>query len=909
MAPDTGWSLLQNRDNLQPAILHTCAMKNKLILTVSALLTASVLAADPTNDAATLLQRGLFEEEANHQLDAAIGNYKQAIEQFDHQRQLAATAVFRLGECYRKLGRTNEANAQFERIVREFPDQSQLAQLSRTYLPAGISTAPVSAPDASALPSDEEKFLQEVKESVQNSPDLVNQQLITAAQKGYVSAAEFLLSHGADVNLQAPIVEAASQGNEAMVQLLLSHGAAVNMKDEHGRTALLFAVDKGFISVCRTLLDHGADANLQEPILNAVGQGNEAIVQLLLSHGASMKSTDQSGRTPLYLAAAKGFTGLCRALAAQGADINAKDNRGRTPLHIAATLGNLPTVEFLVSNKAQIEAKDDAGLTPLDVAVDHGNLSVTEYLIANKAQIDAKSLQGRTPLLIAISRDDTNMVKLLLDNHADPDLETSLGMSWQLSPLAWAIYANRPEVVKLLLEGHADANGLITSHSPSRVAPPQANQTGLQVNRKERQANFLAKMQANQALVQDTALNENERWFLHNELHPPAHGMEDWEHRWPQLVPGQTPILWATMGNPPKVAEIVGLLLDHGGNANAVDADGRTALMCAIGQRHGNAEVVQALIAHGADVNALDKEGRPPLAQLELPLTETGHQIEALLVKAGADQNYNRRRGIWLCDAGETPKDELFQCPTNSINHYTLLEFLAKLYELDKLTPPFRMVLDNYRSGSYAHDAELLPFPDFTRVTIHRLDGKRAEALRVNVGEIFQSGDCSKDVALQAGDMVEIQKEEHKVADKWWGLSGYDVSAFNKCLGRTVRLVWQGHTNELALVPPLADAVTTQRLNFQPPNAALDENTNWLAEALKGGRADTIVRSFVLNDVVRDDNVLRNTWDLSRVRLTRGGANMTFDLTANPPPDVWLEDGDVLEIPEFGESAPVTGAK
>jgi tetratricopeptide (TPR) repeat protein len=106
-------------------------MKMKFILTVSRRSPRPVLASAATNDLPTLLQRGLFEEEANHQLDAAIGDYKEAIEHFDHERQLAATAIFRLGECYRKLGRTNEANAQYERIVREFPDQTQLAQLSR----------------------------------------------------------------------------------------------------------------------------------------------------------------------------------------------------------------------------------------------------------------------------------------------------------------------------------------------------------------------------------------------------------------------------------------------------------------------------------------------------------------------------------------------------------------------------------------------------------------------------------------------------------------------------------------------------------------------------------------------------------------------------------------------------------
>jgi hypothetical protein len=31
---------------------------------------------------------------------------------------------------------------------------------------------------------------------------------------------------------------------------------------------------------------------------------------------------------------------------------------------------------------------------------------------------------------------------------------------------------------------------------------------------------------------------------------------------------------------------------------------------------------------------------------------------------------------------------------------------------------------------------------------------------------------------------------------------------------------------------------------------------------------------------------------------------LTFDLTTQPAPDVWLEEGDVMEIPELGEGAP-----
>src|SRR5690348_15250415 len=47
-----------------------------------------------TNDPALALQKGLFEEEANHDFNAAIRAYQVVIKQFDQHRKLAATAVF-----------------------------------------------------------------------------------------------------------------------------------------------------------------------------------------------------------------------------------------------------------------------------------------------------------------------------------------------------------------------------------------------------------------------------------------------------------------------------------------------------------------------------------------------------------------------------------------------------------------------------------------------------------------------------------------------------------------------------------------------------------------------------------------------------------------------------------------------
>ncbi|MHB8519416.1 MAG: tetratricopeptide repeat protein [Limisphaerales bacterium] len=80
------------------------------------------------------LADGAFEEEGNLDLGAAMNSYQSVISRFDGERPEAANAIFRLGECYRKLGRIEEAKVQYARILREFPDQVELTKLGQKYL-------------------------------------------------------------------------------------------------------------------------------------------------------------------------------------------------------------------------------------------------------------------------------------------------------------------------------------------------------------------------------------------------------------------------------------------------------------------------------------------------------------------------------------------------------------------------------------------------------------------------------------------------------------------------------------------------------------------------------------------------------------------------------------------------------
>src|SRR3989441_12357451 len=111
-------------------------MKTKSIALFVVLLIASACGAGAADNVNEALQKGLLEEEANHNLDAAIQAYQTVVNQFDNQRKIGATAVFRLGECYRKQGKTNDAVAAYQRVLQDFADQSSLTGLSERNLVA-----------------------------------------------------------------------------------------------------------------------------------------------------------------------------------------------------------------------------------------------------------------------------------------------------------------------------------------------------------------------------------------------------------------------------------------------------------------------------------------------------------------------------------------------------------------------------------------------------------------------------------------------------------------------------------------------------------------------------------------------------------------------------------------------------
>ena len=81
----------------------------------------------------------------------------------------------------------------------------------------------------------------------------------------------------------------------------------INRHDNKGRTALHFASSRGSDEIVHSLLEHGANPNLQDfngstPLHLAALTHHIRVITLLLRFGADASATDAFGKTPLHLA-------------------------------------------------------------------------------------------------------------------------------------------------------------------------------------------------------------------------------------------------------------------------------------------------------------------------------------------------------------------------------------------------------------------------------------------------------------------------------------------------------------------------------------------------------------------------------------------------------------------------------
>src|ERR1019366_271427 len=111
-----------------------------LLLAITGVLGTAQLAtaASPSE----LLEQGIYSEETKGDVDAALKLYQQVVTEAKAGLAVAAQAQYRVGVCFYKKKNYGEANAAFEKLVKDYPDQKDLIALANKYLTSAMPLMP-----------------------------------------------------------------------------------------------------------------------------------------------------------------------------------------------------------------------------------------------------------------------------------------------------------------------------------------------------------------------------------------------------------------------------------------------------------------------------------------------------------------------------------------------------------------------------------------------------------------------------------------------------------------------------------------------------------------------------------------------------------------------------------------------
>jgi uncharacterized protein len=155
------------------------------------------------------------------------------------------------------------------------------------------------------------------------------------------------------------------------VDALIAAGANLDAVDEHGNTALMFALNRKREAIAARLREAGASEQGVGDIalMNASSEGDLAKVQRLLAEG-DVNVNCVMQMTPLTLACHYGHADVVRALIVAGADVNLANSPGSlTPLIRAAYGGYVEAVRGLLEAGADVTAQVEGVGTALDYAL------------------------------------------------------------------------------------------------------------------------------------------------------------------------------------------------------------------------------------------------------------------------------------------------------------------------------------------------------------------------------------------------------------------------------------------------------------------------------------------------------------------------------------------------------------
>ena len=591
--------------------------------TIASFLIILAFALGPGAQSASLnetLQKGLVEEETNRNLSNAISAYQEVLGQYDAQHQAAATAAFRLAECYAKLGRTNDAITLLRRVTSEFAGQTSLAALSRQRL-ADLGAATLPAINRSMLPATDQRQLELLDQEVQ----LIQRQIASInnmIQVGRASTDDLIPPQRNMLELQRkmaeiegrvrgdllavlptnasasaappkpPPVDPEAKEIESWTKILAESPDLVNQKQGG---ALRVAASNGQLKLAEFLLDHGADITLaseQGTALHwAVGRKNLETIRFLVKRGAVLDTGSTfSGIRPLHQSVHEGWLEGTKFLLEAGASPNIRGPFDWTPLHLAAWSGHFELVKLLLAKGADINCQDKNGATPLLIAIGNNFNRIAEFLLSEKADVHLRGW--------VLDANNGPGTIYQLPNKA---VQSGLPSDHILMPPVFAAIMNNTAMIQPLLQRGASL--LETNSSGDTVLDWLVSRNDLP---------------AIKTYAQQFPREIRNRALLHN--------------------------LRTRFADPSKETNIddaIIWLVDNGADINGRSANGLSPLSYAV--QHDKTDLTKYLLTHGADAKTGDDQGN---TLIHIAALKQNRELIDLLAQRGADINATNRRGL-----------------------------------------------------------------------------------------------------------------------------------------------------------------------------------------------------------------------------------------------------------------------